>query len=485
MIDLKTLTIKEAGGHLAKGDFSAAELTQAYLDAIAKDNPDSNTYLEVFDDAMDAAHNADRVLKDNMDVHPLTGIPIAMKDNILIQGKHASAASKILESYRATYSATVIENLAHDHAIILGRTNMDEFAMGSSTENSAFGVTKNPVDSTRVPGGSSGGSAAAVASNTALAALGSETGGSIRQPASFCGVVGLKPTYGAVSRYGLIAMASSLDQIGPLTKTVDDAEILFHAIKGHDPLDSTSAPDSFYDHAMVSEKKKLVIGVPKEIFENEGVDESVRANFNATLDLLRADGHEVREVDLPNIKYSLAAYYILMPAEASTNLARMDGVRFGLHKEGGDLLGDYEKTRGEGFGREVRRRIILGAYVLSSGYYDDYYHKARAVRNVIEADFKKVFGDGEKGVDVIATPTTPTPAFKIGERVNDPVKMYAADLFTVPANIAGIPGISVPSGTVDNDGTVLPVGIQFMAPHFREDVLFHIGRDIERLVKKL
>jgi len=357
--------------------------------------------------------------------------------------------------------------------------------MGSSTENSAFGVTKNPVDNTRVPGGSSGGSAAAVASHTALAALGSETGGSIRQPASFCGVVGLKPTYGAVSRYGLMAMASSLDQIGPLTKTVDDAEILFHAIKGHDPLDSTSVPNSLYEQAMTPTKKKLVIGVPKEIFENEGVDESVRANFNATLDLLRADGHEVREVDLPNMKYSLAAYYILMPAEASTNLARMDGVRFGLHKEGEDLLGDYEKTRGEGFGREVRRRIILGAYVLSSGYYDDYYHKARAVRNVIEEDFLKVFGSDDKGVDVIASPTTPTPAFKIGERVNDPVKMYAADLFTVPANIAGIPGISVPSGTVDEDGTALPVGIQFMAPHFREDVLFNIGRDVERLVKKL
>jgi aspartyl-tRNA(Asn)/glutamyl-tRNA(Gln) amidotransferase subunit A len=347
---------------------------------------------------------------------------------------------------------------------------MDEFAMGGSTENSAFGPTKNPHDLSLVPGGSSGGSAAAVGGNLALCALGSDTGGSIRQPASLCGVVGLKPTYGTVSRYGLMAMASSLDQIGPIAKTVEDAEILFNAIRGEDTLDSTSTEGPAYPTNGLEKKK---IGVP-EGFLSEGVDTEVLTNFYESVHKFRDYGYEIVNVDLSLLKYSLACYYVLMPAEASTNLARFDGVRYGSHTNGEDLLADYMKTRGEGFGPEVRRRIMLGTYVLSAGYYDAYYNKANDVRKLIKDAYKKVFDE----VDIVVTPTSPSPAWKIGEKINDPLQMYLEDIFTVPANLAGLPAISIPSGTTKAG---LPLGLQITAPHFREDLLFSFGKRFAKL----
>jgi len=473
-IDLEKLTIKSTQKHLRSGDFSALDLAGAYIKNIEEKNPEINAYLEVFDDVIEQAKTADKILQNSDESGALVGIPIAIKDNILIEGRTASSASKILENYKATYNATVINKLKKHGVVFLGRTNMDEFAMGGSTENSAYGVTKNPHDASRVPGGSSGGSAAAVAMDGALGALGSDTGGSIRQPASFCGVVGLKPTYGAVSRYGLMAMASSLDQIGPFSKTVEDSEVLFEAIKGVDRMDSTSVPKNHYPSINKKQKEKLTIGVPRDFME-EGVDKEVLDNFNASLDILRDKGYEIKDISLPNAKYSLAVYYIIMPAEASSNLARFDGVRFGLHEQGESVIDDYGKTRGSGFGSEVRRRILLGTYVLSSGYYDAYYNKANTVRCLITSDFEKAFGE----VDIIATPTSPTPAFKIGEKKDDPLSMYLADIFTVPANITGIPSISVPSGSVKINNAEIPLGMQFMAPHFREDLLFKAGKDIE------
>jgi aspartyl-tRNA(Asn)/glutamyl-tRNA(Gln) amidotransferase subunit A len=345
---------------------------------------------------------------------------------------------------------------------------MDEFAMGGSTENSAFGPTRNPHDTTRVPGGTSGGSAAAVAMGSVLGSIGSDTGGSIRQPASFCGVVGMKPTYGRVSRYGLMAMGSSLDQIGPFGKTVEDAEIIFKVISGHDVMDSTSVPEKL---AVSGRGKPKSIGVPRD-FIAEGLDEEVRANFEESLEKLKRLGYEVKDISVPDLKYSLATYYIIMPAEVSTNLSRFDGIKYGLSKDGGDMASSYLKTRGEGFGKEARRRIILGTYVLSSGYYDAYYNKANAVRSLIRRELKEAF----EGVDAIVTPTSPVPAFKIGERSEDPLSMYLADIFTVPVNMSGIPAISVPSGKTKGG---LPLGLQIMAPHFGEDVLFEIGKNFE------
>ena len=464
-IDLKNLNIRKAHDHLVRGDFSASELCQSYLSEISKKNKDINAYLEVFSDAEEQSKKVD------VNSSLLAGIPIAIKDNILIKGKIASAASKILENYVATYDSTVTEKLKKEGVIFLGRCNMDEFAHGGSTENSAFGVTKNPYDLTRVSGGSSGGSAAAVAMDGALVSLGSDTGGSVRQPSSFCGVVGLKPTYGTVSRYGLIAMGSSLDQIGPIGKCVDDVEILFNAIKGKDALDSTSIFGDEYGNP--AKKEKLVVGYPKELIEQEGIDKEVLKNFQENLKKFEDLGYEVKEVSLPNIKYSLAVYYIIMPAEVSSNLARFDGVKFGLLKEGDNLLQDYLKTRGVGFGKEARRRIFLGTYVLSAGYYDAYYNKAQALRNLIAQDFKKSF----ENVDIIVTPTSPIPAFKIGEKINDPLSMYLADIFTVTANIIGIPAISVPSGFTEKEGVKLPLGLQIMSAHCREDLLFKAGKD--------
>jgi aspartyl-tRNA(Asn)/glutamyl-tRNA(Gln) amidotransferase subunit A len=470
MIDSKKLTIRKAHEAMTRGDFSAVDLATTYLEEIKKKNPEMNAYLELYDDVIEQAKTADAKFKAKT-ATLLTGIPLAIKDNILIKGKRVSCSSKILEGYKATYDATAITKLKNEGAVFLGRTNLDEFAMGGSTENSAFGVTKNPHDTSRVAGGSSGGSAAAVAMDGAVAALGSDTGGSVRQPASFCGVVGLKPTYGAVSRHGLIAMGSSLDQIGPITNSVEDAEIIFDVIAGKDKMDSTSIDLP----SIVKKGEKMTIGVPKHFTESEGIDPVVVKNFQESIEKLKKIGYAVKEISLPNVHYSLAVYYILMPAEASTNLSRFDGVKYGLHKEGKNLLGDYLESRGQGFGKEVRRRIILGAYVLSSGYYDAYYNRAIQVKNLIQQDFKKVF----KEVDIIITPTAPSPAFKIGEKANDPLQMYLADIFTVTANIVGVPALSVPSGSVDVGGKQLPLGVQFMANYGEEKLLFEIGKKFE------
>jgi len=429
--------------------------------------------LETFDDAYELAGEEDKKILSGEEPKPLAGIPLAIKDNILIKGKICSAGSKILHNYRATYDATVIEKLRDAGAVFLGRTNMDEFAMGSSTENSAFGPTKNPYDLKRVAGGSSGGSAAAVARQECLAALGSDTGGSVRQPAAFCGVVGLKPTYGAVSRYGLIAMASSLDQIGPITRTVEDAKILYNAIRGYDHNDSTSLLGA----KSIGSSRSKVIGVPRA-FLAEGSDRDVLERFDVTLEQLRDAGYKIQDVEMPNLQYALAVYYIIMPAEASTNLARFDGVRYGLSVPGSTIGDVYAKTRGVGFGAEVRRRILVGTFVLSAGYADAYYRKARAVREIIRADFARAFDPSADGVASVALPTSPVPAWKFGEKA-DPVAMYAADIFTVPVNLAGVPALSVPMGTVARDGIDLPVGFQIIGAHGDEETLFTIGNDIE------
>ena len=471
-MDLSKLTISEARRALDAKEYSATELTEAHLREIEKRNPDLNAYLEVWgDDARNEAKAADDVIGRG-EASALTGIPLAMKDNILIEGRIASASSKMLEHYRASYDATATTQLKKAGAVFLGRTNMDEFAMGSSTENSAFGRTKHPIDPARVPGGSSGGSAAAVGAGLAGAGLGSDTGGSIRQPASLCGIVGLKPTYGAISRSGLIAMGSSLDQIGPLTRTVSDAKILFECLRGADSYDSTTLPNSFWEKVEKREVKK--IGIPRE-FLKEGVDPDVLERFEETLEDLRKQGYVISDVVLPHLSYSLAVYYVIMPAEASTNLARFDGVRYGFSVEDSDVQNIYSKTRGTGFGPEVRRRILIGTFVLSSGYADAYYRKATAVRDVLRKDFAAAFAD----VDVIAMPTTPTPSFKAGEK-EDPLAMYVADIFTVSVNLAGVPAISVPMGTATREGVNLPVGIQFIASHGGEDALFTIGEAVEK-----
>ncbi|MFZ3043513.1 MAG: Asp-tRNA(Asn)/Glu-tRNA(Gln) amidotransferase subunit GatA [Minisyncoccia bacterium] len=465
------MTIEEAARALRVRDFSVRDLWDACAAAAHAKNPELNAYLELFD-ADDAAIVAAQERIDAQDPSLLCGIPLAIKDNILIEGKVASAASKMLENYRATYDATVVRKLKDAGALFLGRTNMDEFAMGSSTEHSAFGATKNPRDTSRVPGGSSGGSAAAVAANLCIAALGSDTGGSIRQPAALTGLVGLKPTYGAVSRSGLIAMGSSLDQIGPLTKSVEDARILYEVIRGVDVMDSTTISDDLYPTHEVPQK--LRIGVPRHLL-TEGVSADVRAAFDMTLDALKKEGHTLVDVELPTSSHALAAYYVIMPAEVSTNLARLDGMRYGHAARGKTLLADYVDSRTEGFGEETRRRILLGTFVLSSGYIDAYYRKADAARAVLRREYDKAF----EACDVIAFPTTLSPAFKFGEK-NDPVSMYLEDIFTVTANLTGMPAISVPMGTVERDGRRLPVGIHFTAPHQAENVLFAVGSEVQR-----
>ncbi len=476
MIDLKNLTIKKAHESLLKGEYSAVDLANAYLEQINKLDKDIHAYLEVYSDVLEQAKLADEKIK-NGNASLLTGIPIAIKDNILIKGRIASSGSKILENYKATYNATVIEKLLNEGAVFIGRTNMDEFAMGSSTENSAYGPTKNPYDLERVPGGSSGGSAAAVAANMALISLGSDTGGSIRQPASYCGIVGLKPTYGAVSRFGVMAMGSSLDQIGPFGKTADDAEILYEAIYGEDKMDSTTLPnvDAQDNPSQIKSQfdgARFKIGVPREFLKMGGIDEDVVKNFEESLNKLKKLGHEIVDIELPNSKYSLAVYYVISPAEVSSNLARFDGMRYGKRVSGSTGIEDYFLSRQAGLGREVKRRIILGTYVLSSGYYDAYYNKANAVREIIKDDYKKAF---EK-VDIIATPTTAGVAFKIGEKTDDPLQMYLEDIFTVSINLAGVPAISVPSGSKNIDSKILPIGIQFIADYGREDKLFSVSK---------
>jgi aspartyl-tRNA(Asn)/glutamyl-tRNA(Gln) amidotransferase subunit A len=467
MNSLADLTIVEAGKKLAAGEVTAVDLARACLENIEKKNKELNVYLEVFDDVLDQAKAADARRKAG-ESHPLLGIPLAIKDNILIEGRRASAASKMLENYVATYDATVIKKLKEAGAVFIGRTNMDEFALGGSTENSAFGPTKNPHDPTRVAGGTSGGSAAAVAAGMALGALGTDTGGSVRNPASFCGVVGLKPTYGKVSRSGLIAAASSFDQCGPLAKTVEDAQMLFDAIAQHDPLDSTSIGPSIY--APHSATKK--IGILADALEQGGFVD-VKKLFDESVGKFKAKGYEIVPVSLPSLKSALAAYYIINFAEVSANLARFDGVRYGLAKKGENLFDDYATSRGEGFGAETRRRIMLGTYVLSSGYYDAYYGRAGAAREAL----RKEITDALKHVDAIATPTMPGPAWVVGEK-SDPLSAYLADIFTVTANLTGNPAISVPMGTVERDGKSLPVGIQLTCAHGDEAGLFALGKEL-------
>lgn len=467
MSKLNELTIVEASKKLAAGEITSAALTQACLDEINKRNGSLNAYLEVFADALEQAQKADE-RRAAGEKHPLLGIPLAIKDNILIEGKKASAASKMLENYIATYDATVIRKLKEAGAVFLGRTNMDEFALGGSTENSAFGVTRNPHDESRVAGGTSGGSAAAVAAHMCLGALGTDTGGSVRNPASFCGVVGLKPTYGGVSRSGVIAAVSSFDQVGPIAKTVEDAELLFEAIRGKDILDSTTIGEDAYP----KHQAKKVIGIPQDFWANrgEGIDPKILEAFHVAQAKLEKLGYKVKEVSLPSLDPALAAYYIVNFAEVSTNLSRFDGVRYGLSKKGTNLVEDYAVSRAEGFGPETRRRIMLGTYVLSAGYYDSYYGKAVALRNSLREEFVKAL----ESVDVIMVPTMPTPAWNIGAK-HDPLSAYLADVFTVPANLTGSPAISVPMGKVDN----LPVGIQLTAAHGDETTLFALGKALE------
>ncbi len=466
-------TLKEINADLKSGATTVVELVEASKKIIAEKDGDIHALLGMYSDALVSSQivRAEEMLKQGTETI-LTGIPIVLKDNILVKGENATGASKILENYVATYDATVVKKLKEAGAILIGRANMDEFAMGGSTENSAYGVTKNPHDTTRVAGGSSGGSAAVVAYGGVPVSLGSDTGGSIRQPASLCGVVGLKTTYGNVSRYGLMAMGSSLDQIGPFGNCIDDVEEVYKIIRGHDVLDSTSLPDSAQESSSKSMKK--IIGVPMSFIKREGIDKEVLENFNESIDRLKQAGYTIKDITIANLQKSLSVYYILMFAEVSSNLARYDGIRYGLSHPGETSIKSYFESRTAGFGPEVRRRILLGTYVLSSGYYDAYYNKANLVREQLSKEFSRAFHE----VDVIAMPTSPVPAFTIGEKHSDPLAMYLADIFTVPVNIVGVPAISIPSGKTQGG---LPLGMQFIAPHMREDMLFTIGRDFEKL----
>lgn len=470
-IDLKNLTIEKAHNHLKNGDFKVSDLVYAYLKNIQEKNNELNAFIEVFNDIDEQVEIAQKKFTDGT-ATLLTGIPTALKDNILFKGHIASASSKILENYTATYDSFVVSILKKEGAVILGRTNMDEFAMGSSTETSYYGISKNPFDTSRVPGGSSGGSAISVASNMSLFSLGTDTCGSVREPSSFCGLVGLKPTYGALSRNGIIAMGNSLDQVAPFTKNVSDSEIVFNALSKYDKEDATSVPEDLRKPKNIFKNNKI-IGVPWHLLD-EGVDPVVLDNFKESLKKMEGLGYQIKDIKLPHAKYSLAVYYIIMPAEVSTNLSRFDGIRYGLSKDGEDTKESFRLTRSEGFGKETRRRIILGTYVLSHGYYDAYYNKAKMVRKIISQEIEKVLEE----VDFIATPTVPVLPFKIGEKVADPVAMYLCDIFSAPANLTGIPAIALPSGKTE-DG--LPMSIQFMAPHFCEDRLFSVGKDFEKI----
>ncbi|MBI2013255.1 MAG: Asp-tRNA(Asn)/Glu-tRNA(Gln) amidotransferase subunit GatA [Candidatus Colwellbacteria bacterium] len=466
------MTIKGFHEGLVDKKFSAVEAIGGFYRTIHAKDKDIHAFLSLNkDSALQTAKVIDARIAKGEKLGILAGIPLAIKDNILISGEPATAASRILEKYSAAYDATVISKLREEGAIFLGKTNLDEFAMGSSTENSAYGPTKNPHDIIRVPGGSSGGSAAAVAADMALGALGSDTGGSIRQPAAFCGVVGLKPTYGAVSRYGLIAMASSLDQIGPFAKTVEDTEILFKAIVGKDELDATSHHTDYTNGR--NKIKNLRVGIPKEYFA-EGLDSEVGDEVQKVIAALKSAGIKFKSISLPHTRYALSVYYIIMPAEVSTNLARYDGIRYGERQSADNLFELYKKNKGVGFGAETKRRVILGTFVLSAGYYDAYYTKAQKVRTLISNDFDKVFGE----VDMVIAPTTPTLPFKLGEKTKDPLQMYLSDIYTIPANLAGLPGVSIP--VKGRDGK-LPVGFQLIGKKWREADILSMGRFYESL----
>ncbi|MDE2000972.1 MAG: Asp-tRNA(Asn)/Glu-tRNA(Gln) amidotransferase subunit GatA [Patescibacteria group bacterium] len=483
---LHFLTLKRFHEGLLNKEFSALEMAQEHFTYIESRDPEIGAYLALHrDEAMRQAEAADLAVAQDKEMSALAGAPLAIKDNILIEGTRTTSAAQILKDYIANYDASVITKLKKAGAVFLGKTNMDEFAMGSSTENSSFQKTKNPHSTAHVPGGSSGGSAAAVAAHMAVASLGSDTGGSIRQPAAFCGVVGLKPTYGSVSRSGLMAMASSLDQIGPFAKTVEDAAILYNEIKGYDPLDATSDPRADADvskallNPTLGQIKKLRVGIPEEYFI-DGLDPRVRTKVEEAIGVLKSLGVEVKPVSLPHTKYALSCYYIVMPAEVSSNLERFDGIRYGTRHPADTLLELYKKDRESGFGPETKRRILLGTFVLSSGYYDAYYAKAQKVRRLIAQDFDEAF----KQVDVLVTPVTPTPAFRIGEKMSDPLSMYLSDIFTIPVNLAGLPAVSIPAkGFVDADGASLPVGFQLIGRRWGEADILGLGQYYEKAVQ--
>ena len=476
--DFNKLTLTEAVAGLAAGEYSSEELVNALADRIEARDGEIGAYVSVDREyALNQARAADKARAEGA-AGALLGVPLAIKDLLNVNGQPCACASKILEGYMAPYDATAIGRLREAGAVFLGRTNMDEFAMGSSSENSALKLTRNPANTDYVPGGSSGGSAAAVAAGEAIAALGTDTGGSIRQPASFCGIVGLKPTYGRVSRYGLTAFASSLDQIGPMTRTVRDAALLLGAISGHDDMDSSSLSEPVPDYtaALKDDLSGMRLGLPREYFV-DGMDDEVRGIIEKAVEACRGLGAEIVDISLPHTEYAIPVYYVIATAEASANLARFDGVRYGLRAENvTDPIDMYGKTRAQGFGDEVKRRIILGTYVLSGGYYDAYYLKAQKVRTLIRGDFEAAF----KECDAILTPTAPTPAFRIGENVDDPLKMYLNDIFTVTANITGIPGLSVPAGTT---AAGLPVGLQILGPAFGEERILRVGHAFEGMLK--
>ncbi len=470
-MNLNELTIVGLAGGLEKGDWSSRDIARACLDRAQAQRDKTKAYVTLTEEAALAAADAsDKRRRENKTLSVLDGIPVAVKDNLMVAGVGATAGSNILKNYVAPYDATVVGRLKAAGAVILGKTNMDEFAMGSSTETSCHGPTRNPWDTDKIPGGSSGGSAAAVAEGSAIAALGSDTGGSIRQPAAMCGVVGLKPTYGRVSRYGLMAMASSLDQVGPFARTVDDAALLLRAIEGKDRLDSTSVdlkPDWQIPSEWQESVRGLKLGLPKEYFVS-GMDGDVNSAVRSAVEGLEKLGAEIKEVSLPHADYALAVYYVLMPSEVSANLARFDGMRYGTRVDGPDLVSTYRLSRGRGFGREVRRRIMVGTYALSSGYYDAYYLKAQKVRRLIAQDFDQALSE----VDLLVTPTAPTVAWNIGEKFDDPIAMYLSDVYTVCVNVAGLPAVSVPCGFAKG----LPIGLQFIGRHFDEKTLLRAAR---------
>ena len=482
-MSLHELGVCQAAEGLAGKKFSSVELTQAVIDRVREKDGEIGAYLTFDEEGALASAKAADEARAAGNVSPLLGVPVAIKDLINVKGQPCTCASKMLKGYTSPYDATVIKNLKAAGAVCAGRVNMDEFAMGSSTENSGLGVTRNPYDLTRVPGGSSGGSAAAVGGNLAIAALGTDTGGSIRQPASFCNIVGLKPSYGRVSRFGVTAFASSLDQVGPMTKSVDDAAMLLQVLAGHDEMDGTTPKDPVPDYMKAMEDasmKGVKIGLPKEYYDVSGLDPEVKRITDEAIKSCEAAGAELVEVSLPHTEYAMAVYYIIAPAEASANLARFDGVRYGHRSErSDDVFNLYARSRAEGFGPEVKRRIIMGTYVLSSGYYDAYYGRASKVRTLIRRDFEDVF----KKVDTLLTPVAPTPAFKIGE-VQDPLTMYLNDLFTIPGSLAGNCSMSIPAGFAQTGDVKLPVGVQFICDAYREDSLLRIGKAFEGLSVK-
>ncbi len=476
-MDPRTFTASQLARDVQSRSISARDVTDAVLDYIETRDKEINAFIHVSAErARQHADEIDQKLADGKPVGSLAGVPVAVKDNLAVKGERTTCASRMLENFVCPYDATVITKLREADAILVGKTNLDEFAMGSSCETSAFGPTRNPHDLERVPGGSSGGSAAAVAAGMVPVALGSDTGGSIRQPASYCGIVGLKPTYSRVSRYGLVAFASSLDQIGPMARTVEDVALLLSIIAGHDPHDSTSAPKDVPDYTdgINEGPRGIKLGIAKEYF-GEGLSPEFRERIQAIITALTKEGAEVVEVSLPHMEHAIATYYLIATSEASSNLARYDGVKYGFRAENPrDLLDMYQRTRSEGFGAEVKRRILLGTYALSSGYYDAYYGKAQKVRTLIANDFRSAF----EQVDAIITPTTPAPAFRIGEMINDPLEMYLQDVYTVSANLAAIPGISVPAGMTSGN---LPIGMQILGPQFGESMVLRIARAVEVL----